>query len=151
MKRVHPLLILTVVLTLFPVVMPYRALATRMLIFGLFALRYNLLLGYTGLLSFGYALYFGLGAYTTALTLIHWHLGLWQGLVCGMLAGALAALLFGWFCSWRRGLYFAMLTLAFAQMVYFIFFFFKLSWLTGGDTACVACRRRPSSSPGCRP
>jgi branched-chain amino acid transport system permease protein len=130
-KHVHPLLILAVVLGLFPLIVPYTALATQVLIFGLFALGYNLLLGYTGLLSFGHALYFGLGSYTTALTLMYVKLGLWGGLACGMLAGTLAALLFGWFCLWRRGLYFAMLTLAFAQMVYFIFF--QLSWLTGGD------------------
>jgi hypothetical protein len=82
-NRLHPLLILAVALALPPVVLPYRALATRILIFGLFAL------GYTGLLSFG------LGAYTTGLTPIHWQLGLWQGLACGVLA---AALVFGWFC-----------------------------------------------------
>jgi branched-chain amino acid transport system permease protein len=144
--RLHPLLILSVALALFPVVMPYRALATRILIFGLFSLGYNLLLGYTGLLSFGHALYFGLGAYATALTLIHWHLGLWQGLACGIVAGALAALLFGWFCLWRRGLYFAMLTLAFAQMVYFIFF--KLSWLTGGDDGLRGVPTPPLVIPG---
>jgi branched-chain amino acid transport system permease protein len=131
MKSVHPLLLLTVVYLLFPLLVPYPALATQTIIFGLFALGYNLLLGYTGLLSFGHALYFGLGAYTTALTLIHGHVSLLVGLACGMLAGALAALLFGWFCLWRRGLYFAMLTLAFAQMVYFIAF--QLRGLTGGD------------------
>ena len=116
---------------LFPLLVPYPALATQTVIFGLFALGYNLLLGYTGLLSFGHALYFGLGAYTTALTLMHGHVSLWVGLACGMLAGALAALVFGWFCLWRRGLYFSMLTLAFAQMVYFIAF--QLRGLTGGD------------------
>ena len=104
MKHVHPILILAVVLGLFPLMVPYTALATQVLIFGLFALGYNLLLGYTGLLSFGHALYFGLGSYTTALTLMHGKLGLWGGLACGMLAGMLAALLFGWFCLWRRGL-----------------------------------------------
>ena len=95
----------------FPFFMPYKALASQVLIFGLFALGFNLLYGYTGLLSFGHAAYYGLGAYGTGL--------------------ALAKLKVGFFCLRRRGIYFAMLTLAFAQLLYFIAF--HLADVTGGD------------------
>ena len=61
----HSALMIIIVLAIIPFFLPYEALATQMIIWGLLALGYNILYGYTGLLSFGHAAYFGLGAYTT--------------------------------------------------------------------------------------
>ena len=70
--------------------MPYKALASQVLIFGLFALGFNLLYGYTGLLSFGHAAYYGLGAYGTGIALAKLKLGsLWLGLAAGPLSAVL--------------------------------------------------------------
>src|SRR5207253_3358321 len=65
----HPVLAFLVVFAVFPFLVPYKALATQVLIYGLFALGFNLLYGYTGLLSFGHAAYWGLGAYGTGIAL----------------------------------------------------------------------------------
>src|SRR5947208_7120640 len=74
----HPVLAFFVVFGIFPFVVPYKALATQVLIYGLLALGFNLLYGYTGLLSFGHAAYWGLGAYGTGLALAKLKLGsLW--------------------------------------------------------------------------
>ena len=67
--RRHPVLCFFVVFAIFPWVVPYKSLATQVLIYGLFALGFNLLYGYTGLLSFGSAAYWGLGAYGTGIAL----------------------------------------------------------------------------------
>jgi branched-chain amino acid transport system permease protein len=128
----HPVLSIVAFFAVFPFVVPYKSLATQVLVFGLFALGFNLLYGYTGLLSFGHAAYYGLGAYGTGIALAKLGItSLWvamgMGLACAMVAGALV----GAFCLRRRGIYFAMLTLAFAQMFYFTAF--HLADLTGGD------------------
>ena len=116
----------------FPFLMPYRSLASQVLIFGLFALGFNLLYGYTGLLSFGHAAYYGLGAYGTGLTLAKLKVGsLWLGLTAGPMLAVVGAVVIGFFCLRRRGIYFAMLTLAFAQLLYFVAF--HLADVTGGD------------------
>ncbi|MBI4246291.1 MAG: branched-chain amino acid ABC transporter permease [Candidatus Rokubacteria bacterium] len=116
----------------FPYLVPYKALATQVLIFGLFALGFNLLYGYTGLLSFGHAAYYGLGAYGTGIALakLKWD-SLWAGLGAGLALAVLGGAVIGFFCLRRRGIYFAMLTLAFAQLLYFVGF--HLTGWTGGD------------------
>jgi len=94
---------------------------TDVAIFGLFAISYNLLLGYGGLLSFGHSAYFGLGAYATALSLLHLKgLPLAMGMVIGTAAGTLGGLAIGSICVRRGGPYFAMLTLAFGMLLYVI-------------------------------
>jgi branched-chain amino acid transport system permease protein len=116
----------------FPFLMPYKALASQVLIFGLFALGFNLLYGYTGLLSFGHAAYYGLGAYGTGLALAKLKVGsIWLGLAAGPVLAVLGGAAIGFFCLRRRGIYFAMLTLAFAQLLYFVAF--HLADVTGGD------------------
>ena len=128
----HPVLCFFVVFAIFPWVVPYKSLATQVLIYGLFALGFNLLYGYTGLLSFGSAAYWGLGAYGTGIALAKLKVGsLWVALGMGLGAALLGGLVFGFFCLRRRGIYFAMLTLAFAQLLYFIAF--HLADVTGGD------------------
>lgn len=98
----------------------YPVLLMKVLCFALFASAFNLLLGYTGLLSFGHAAFFGGAAYVTGYALREWA---W-GPVSGVLAGTLAAGVLGWVVGRlairRQGIYFAMITLALAQMLYFL-------------------------------
>jgi branched-chain amino acid transport system permease protein len=116
---------------LFPHIAPYQALASEVLIFALFALSYDLVLGYAGMLSFGHAAFFGLGAYGTGIVLVRVYPSVPLALAVGLLVSTLAALFVGYASIRRRGIYFTMVTLAFAQMFYFIAF--KWTALTGGD------------------
>jgi branched-chain amino acid transport system permease protein len=128
----HPVIAFVVVFAVFPFLVPYRALATQVLIYGLFALGFNLLYGYTGLLSFGHAAYYGLGAYGAGIALAKLGVGsLWLALAIGLGFAGTGGLVIGFLCLRRRGIYFAMLTLAFAQLLYFIGFH-AATW-TGGD------------------
>jgi branched-chain amino acid transport system permease protein len=107
------------------------SIMTELLIFGLLALSLDLLMGYTGLVSFGHAAYFGLGAYASALLLIHFAVPLPLALVAGAALAALVAWPVGFFSTRSTGIYFAMLTLAFAQLLYTIAY--KWRDLTGGS------------------
>jgi branched-chain amino acid transport system permease protein len=128
----HPVASFLVFFAVFPFLVPHRSLATQVLTYGLLALGFNLLYGYTGLLSFGHAAYYGLGAYGTGIALAKLRLGsLWGALAAGLGAAALGGAVAGFFCLRRRGIYFAMLTLAFAQLLYFVAF--HLADWTGGD------------------
>ena len=94
-------------------------MAVEILYFGLFAVSFNLLFGYAGLLSFGHAATFGIGGYTVGLALKYLAgLPLLVALALGALAGALGGLLIGACCVRLRGTYFALLTLAFSQFLY---------------------------------
>jgi branched-chain amino acid transport system permease protein len=109
----------------------YTFVATDIVILALFAMSLNLLLGYTGLVSFGHAAYFGIGAYTCALLMKNANAPFLPSLLAaGVMAGAFA-LLFGFFCVRLTKIYFAMLTLAFAQIVWAICF--KWNDVTGGE------------------
>jgi branched-chain amino acid transport system permease protein len=114
-----------------PFLTPYRALASEMLIFAIFALGYDIIFGYTGLLSFGHAMFFGIGAYGTGLVLTRWVPSLFLGLATGIAISLPVAFIVGFLSIRRRGIYFVMVTLAFCQMLYFIAF--KWTSLTGGD------------------
>jgi len=128
----YPVTSFIVFFAVFPFLVPYQSLATQVLIFGLFALGFNLLYGYTGLLSFGHAAYYGLGAYGTGIALAKLKVtSLWPALGVGLVAAVVGGALIGFFCLRRRGIYFAMLTLAFAQLLYFVGF--HLADWTGGD------------------
>jgi branched-chain amino acid transport system permease protein len=128
----HPVASFIVFFAVFPFLVPYQSLATQVLIYGLFALGFNLLYGYTGLLSFGHAAYYGLGSYGAGIALAKLKVtSLWLALGIGLSAAIIGGALVGFFCLRRRGIYFAMLTLAFAQMLYFIAF--HAADLTGGD------------------
>jgi branched-chain amino acid transport system permease protein len=91
---------------------------TEILTMSLFALSFNLLFGYTGLLSFGQAGFFGAGGYFAVLTLIHGPQSLWAALAAGLLGAALLALVIGWFCVRLDEIYFAILTLGFGMMLF---------------------------------
>ena len=99
----------------------YPVLVMKVLCFALFACAFNLLLGYTGLLSFGHAAFFGTGAYVAGYAIKGWGLPTELGLLAGTAASALLGWVFGSLAIRRTGIYFAMVTLALAQMVYFIF------------------------------
>jgi branched-chain amino acid transport system permease protein len=143
----HPIAAFIVFFAVFPFLVPYESLATQVLIFGLFALGFNLLYGYTGLLSFGHAAYYGLGAYGTGLALAKLKVtSLWIALGVGLGSAIIGGALVGFFCLRRRGIYFAMLTLAFAQMLYFIAF--HAADLTGGDDGLRGIPLHPLGLPG---
>lgn len=143
----RPVLAFALVFAVFPFVVPYKALATQVLIYGLFALGYNLLYGYTGLLSFGHAAYWGLGAYGTGIALARLQIGsLWGALGAGLLLAGVGGIIIGFFCLRRRGIYFAMLSLAFAQLLYFIAF--HLADVTGGDDGLRGVGVPPLRLPG---
>jgi branched-chain amino acid transport system permease protein len=113
-----------------PLLGGYTALAARVLVFGLAAMALNLLLGFTGVLSFGHAAYFGLGAYGAGLTLRYLAHSTPLAMLLGTLLGGLAGTLFGLLIVRRRGVYFAMCTIAFGQLWYYLAY----SWnsFTGG-------------------
>ena len=106
-------------LILAPVWMPplggYTALGTRVLVLGLAAMSVNFLLGFTGVLSFGHAAYFGLGAYGAGFALKFLAPSTPLSLIAGTLLGGLAGALLGMLIVRRRGVYFAMVTIAFGQ------------------------------------
>jgi branched-chain amino acid transport system permease protein len=105
--------------------------AIEILILGLFAVSFNMIFGYMGQLSFGHAAYFGVGAYATGLLLVKTAVPLPAALAVSMVTAGLLALVIGYFCVRLTGIYFAILTMAFGQMLYYIIF----QWysFTGGD------------------
>jgi len=109
----------------------YTFLANDVIIWALFATSLNLLVGYTGLVSFGHAAYFGVGAYVTGILMKKLALPFVLAWPAAGVFGAACALLFGFFCVRLTRIYFAMLTLAFAQIVWAICF--KWNELTGGE------------------
>jgi len=113
-------------------------LITSMAIYSLFVLSYNILFGHAGLLSFGHAAYFGIGAYTTIILFKKLKVGLLTGLLAGAGSGAVLGLIFGLFVVRLGGTYFALLTLAFNQLVYAAAE--KFRFLTGGEDGIAAMR-----------
>lgn len=142
----HPVSMIVVILLITPLVMPYAALGTQIIIWGLLALGYNILYGYTGLLSFGHAAYFGLGAYGTGIILIRTNCSLLAGIGAGVLIACVGAAIIGFFALRRRGIYFALLTMAFAQMLYFIANIWES--LTGGEPGLRNIPHPPLEVPG---
>jgi branched-chain amino acid transport system permease protein len=98
----------------------YPIFLMKLLCFALFACAFNLLLGFTGLLSFGHAAYFGSAAYITGYTIKSLQLTPELGILVGVLGSGVIGLLVGLLAIRRQGIYFAMITLAMAQMVYFV-------------------------------
>lgn len=118
------LLALAAPFTLYPVFL------MKMLCFALFACAFNLLIGFTGLLSFGHAAFLGSAGYVTGYAIRSWGLPVELGIVLGVAAGAAIGLVMGSLAIRRQGIYFAMITLALAQMVYFVCL---QTPLTGGE------------------
>ena len=107
------------------------AIATEIWIFAIFGLGANLLMGYTGLLSFGQATFFGSAAYVAGYLLKHYGLNVFVALGAGIGVGAFSALLVGYLCVQRSGIYFIMLTFALNQLFYFIAY--QWTTVTGGE------------------
>lgn len=141
LKRYRYLLLSIVIVLLLPAMLSSASLATEVLIFALAALGCNLLLGYTGLMSFGQGIFLGLGSYAAGLALLYMRVPLLAALLAAMVVGAVAALVVGWFSIRQRGVYFVMLTLAFAQMFYFLAY--TLKDITGGDNGLLNIPRPP--------
>ncbi|MDR3460841.1 MAG: branched-chain amino acid ABC transporter permease [Beijerinckiaceae bacterium] len=108
----------------------YPVLVMKILCFALFALAFNLLLGYGGLLSFGHAAFFGMAGYVCAYAAKVWGLTPELAILCGTAVSALLGFVLGSLAIRRQGIYFAMITLALAQMIYFISLQAKF---TGGE------------------
>ena len=117
----------------------YPYLALEIMIWMIFALGYNLLLGQGGLPSFGHGAFFGVGAYGFGLAQLHAGAGLWGALAVGILAAAIAGAVVGAFISHRRGIYYALLTIAFGQ----VFWFVAIKWhrVTGGEDGLLNIKR----------
>ena len=109
----------------------YLSVLCEALVMSMLALSFNLLFGYMGQLSFGQAAFYGLGGYTVAMLMTKAHFNFWLSLVAGVLVAAMVGAIVGYFCVRLRGIYFAVLTLAFGQLIFFIVF--KWHNFTGGD------------------
>lgn len=116
---------------LLPYFVPYTSLATECIIFSLFALSYNILLGFTGLLSFGHAAFFGIGASAAGIAMAKLNASVLPALGMGLCFALVAAIVIGFLCLKSHGISFAFLTLAFAELIYFIAY--QWSSLTGGE------------------
>jgi branched-chain amino acid transport system permease protein len=119
----------------------YTQLGSRVVILALAAMSLNFLLGYTGVLSFGHAAYFGLGAYGAGLTIKYLEPSTLLGIAVGVLAGLVAAAIVGALIVRLRGIYFAMVTIAFGQVFYFIAY--RWNTVTGGDDGLSGWHRQP--------
>ncbi|MCW0234386.1 MAG: branched-chain amino acid ABC transporter permease [Ferrovibrio sp.] len=119
------------VLLIFPWLMPYEALAVNILVLGLYAVGFNLLFGYTGLLSFGHAAFLGSGAYGCGIALVHFGVPWFGAILIGVLVSVFFAAIMGFLAIRTRGIYFAMVTLALSQCVYYLFY--QAVSLTGGE------------------
>ena len=127
----HRVLLTLAFLIVFPWVAPYQALAVNILVLGLYALGFNLLFGYTGLLSFGHAAFLGGGAYGCGIAIVHYGLHPALALVAGTVLATLIAAVMGALAIRTRGIYFAMTTLALSMCVYYAFY--RAEAFTGGE------------------
>ncbi|KAB0267461.1 branched-chain amino acid ABC transporter permease [Microvirga brassicacearum] len=109
----------------------YPVFGMKILCFALFACAYNLIFGYVGLLAFGHAAFFGSSAYVAAFTAASWGFPTELAILSGMVVATLIGAVFGWLAIRRQGLYFAMITLALAQLVYF--YAIQAPWTHGED------------------
>ncbi len=135
-------------LTLAPLVLPefWRRFVTEILIWGLLAMSSDILIGYTGMVSFGHSAFFGLGMYGAAAALLHVRPpNLWLALVYGLVAAAVVAAFVAYFSTRLRDIYFSITTLVFSQIFYVIIF----TWteVTGGENG-LNFRQPPFSIPG---
>lgn len=143
-RRVGDLLIWVLLLTMpywLNQIGGYTSLGSRILVLALAAMSVNFLLGFTGVLSFGHAAYFGLGAYGAGLAIKYLYPDTMLGILTGLVVGTSAAALIGPLIVRLRGIYFAMVTIAFGQVFYYIAF--RWNSVTGGDDGLSGWRRLP--------
>jgi branched-chain amino acid transport system permease protein len=115
----HRVLLLILFLIVLPWFAPYEALAVNILIFGLFAVGFNLIFGYAGMLSFGHAAFFGLGAYGCGIAIARFGIPWLPALMLGVVLATVGAAIIGGLAIRTRGIYFAMVTLALSQVIYY--------------------------------
>ena len=140
----HPIfliLMLFLIAPLFVIPLGGMSLAIEVMIWAIFAVGYNILLGYTGLPSFGHGLFFGVGAYLCGLTQKYILAGGMISLLGSVLGCAFIAGILGLFVANRRGIYFALLSIAFTQMFFFICF--QWDAVTGGENGLMGIERYP--------
>ncbi len=118
-------------LCLLPWLLPSQALAVNVLVYGVLAVGYNLLFGYTGMLSFGHAAFFGAGAYIAGIAIGKFGIPWYAAVPLGVLGGGLLAFIIGALSTRTRGIYFSMVTLALAQLIYYVAL--QASSWTGGE------------------
>ena len=121
----------------------YQYLGVEILIFALYALAYNLILGHAGLPSFGHGAFFGIGAYAFGLAQSNIASNLWVCLAVAAFAAAMAGAFVALFISHRRGIYYALMTIAFGQIFWFIAI--KAHRITGGEDGLLKIERLPAS------
>ena len=146
LARRHRVATAIIFLLIFPFLMPYDALSVNILIFGLYAVGFNLLLGYTGMLSFGHAAFLGVGGYLTGIAVVHAGWPWWAAIVVGVAASCFTGLIIGYLAIRTRGIYFSMVTLALAQIVYYIFY--KAEGWTGGENGLRGVKVESINLPG---
>jgi len=129
-----------------PFVGKYISLGTEVIVWSLFALGFNILLGYTGLPSFGHGAFFGIGAYAAGIYFLHASKGVWGPLLVATLAAGFFAALMGFLVARKRGIYFALITIAISQVFYFVAF--RWDEVTGGETGLSGIDRMSVGIPG---
>lgn len=127
----HRVLLAAALVVVFPLMVPFKALAVNVLIYGLYALGFNLLFGYLGLLSFGHSALFGAGAYLCGIAIARFGLPWWSAIALGVAGGVAMAAIMGIIVVRTRGIYFAMVTLALSQCVYYVAY--QATDWTGGE------------------
>lgn len=143
LQRLHPFLATALIFGTLPLwikaVGLYPYLGVEVMIWVIYALGFNLLLGTAGLPSFGHGAYFGVGAYAFGLTQLNLSWGLWGALGAALAGGAIAGALVALFISHRRGIYYALLTIAFGQ----VFWFVAIKWhsVTRGEDGLLNIKR----------
>jgi len=145
----HPILVAGIVFAVLPFVLrrigSTTTLGTEIAIYALYALGFNLLLGYTGLVSFGASAFFGAASYAAGIAVLHLIDNMYFSILFGTVTAGVLGLVIGLLILRRRGIYFSLLTLAFTQLFYEIAF--KWTDLTGGENGLQGISRSTLSSP----
>ena len=143
--RSHRVLAILAVLLVFPWLLPNQSVAINILIYALYALGFNLLFGYMGMLSFGHAAFLGTGAYCAGILIAQGWAPWWIAIPAAVAFSALVAAVIGGLAIRTRGIYFAMVTLALSQCVYFLVYQLPLS---GGENGLRGVNVAQIALPG---
>jgi ABC-type branched-subunit amino acid transport system ATPase component/ABC-type branched-subunit amino acid transport system permease subunit len=145
----HPILVAGIAFAALPFLLRWigstTTLGTEIAIYALYALGFNLLLGYTGLVSFGASAFFGAASYAAGIAVLHLFDNMYLSILFGTVTAGILGLVIGLLILRRRGIYFSLLTLAFTQLFYEIAF--KWTDLTGGENGLQGISRSTLSSP----
>ena len=146
LARAHRVAAVLLFLLVFPFLMPYEALSVNILIFGLYAVGFNLLFGYTGMLSFGHAAFLGVGSYLAGIAVVNGGWPWWAAILLGVVSAASVGVVMGYMAIRTRGIYFSMVTLALAQIIYYVFY--KADGWTGGENGLRGVKVETIDLPG---